>query len=94
MQGRSSFFVKGWEYLACLVGADGQLGVVLEPEEDIFQVKMEQLSEQFSREAQDASYEVTEDAVEITKALNGLSAVSYTHLLLREPQQGAERRGR
>ena len=73
MQGRSSFFVKGWEYLACLVGADGQLGVVLEPEEDIFQVKMEQLSEQFSREAQDASYEVTEDAVEITKALNGLS---------------------
>ena len=46
---------------------------VLEPEEDIFQVKMEQLSEQFSREAQDASYEVTEDAVEITKALNGLS---------------------
>ena len=73
VQGRSSFFVKGWEYLACLVGADGQLGVVLEPEEDIFQVKMEQLSEQFSREAQDASYEVTEDAVEITKALNGLS---------------------
>lgn len=71
VQGRSSFFVKGWEYLACLVGADGQLGVVLEPEEDIFQVKMEQLSEQFSREAQDASYEVTEDAVEITKALNG-----------------------
>ena len=68
VQGRSSFFVKGWEYLACLVGADGQLGVVLEPEEDIFQVKMEQLSEQFSREAQDASYEVTEDAVEITKA--------------------------
>ena len=66
VQGRSSFFVKGWEYLACLVGADGQLGVVLEPEEDIFQVKMEQLSEQFSREAQDASYEVTEDAVEIT----------------------------
>ena len=63
VQGRSSFFVKGWEYLACLVGADGQLGVVLEPEEDIFQVKMEQLSEQFSREAQDASYEVTEDAV-------------------------------
>ena len=50
-QGRSSFLVKGWEYLACLVGADGQLGVVLEPEEDIFQVKMEQLSEQFSREA-------------------------------------------
>ena len=49
VQGRSSFFVKGWEYLACLVGADGQLGVVLEPEEDIFQVKMEQLSEQFSR---------------------------------------------
>lgn len=40
---------------------------MLEPEEDIFQVKMEQLSEQFSREAQDASYEVTEDAVEITK---------------------------
>lgn len=39
VQGRSSFFVKGWEYLACLVGADGQLGVVLEPEEDIFQVK-------------------------------------------------------
>ena len=73
VQGRSSFFVKGWEYLACLVGADGQLGVVLEPEEDIFQVKMEQLSEQFSREAQDASYEVTEDAVEITKARNGLS---------------------
>ncbi len=34
---------------------------------------MDQLSEQFSREAQDASYEVTEDAIQITKAQNGLS---------------------
>ena len=72
VQGRAAF-CQGLGVSCYLVGADGQLGVVLEPEEDIFQVKMEQLSEQFSREAQDASYEVTEDAVEITKALNGLS---------------------
>ena len=72
-QGRDNFFVQGWRYLACLVGADGRLGVVLEPEEAVFQAKMKELSEQFSREAQDASYEVTEDAIQITKARNGLS---------------------
>ena len=72
-QGRDSFFLQGWRYLACLIAADGRLGVVLEPEEAVFQAKMEELSEQFSREAQDASYEVAEDAIEITKARNGLS---------------------
>ena len=72
-QGRDNFFVQGWRYLACLVGADGRLGVVLEPEEAVFQAKMKELSEQFSREAQDASYEVSEDAIQITKARNGLS---------------------
>ena len=72
-QGRSNFLAKGWEYLACLIGADGRLGVVLEPEEAVFQAKMKELSEQFSREAQDASYEVTENAIQITKARNGLS---------------------
>ena len=72
-QGRSNFLAKGWEYLACLIGADGRLGVVLEPEEAVFQAKMKELSEQFSREAQDASYEVSEDAIQITKARNGLS---------------------
>ena len=72
-QGRDSFFVQGWRYLACLIAADGRLGVVLEPEEAVFQAKMEELSEQFSRDAQDASYEVAEDAIEITKARNGLS---------------------
>ena len=72
-QGRSSFLAKGGEYLACLIGADGRLSVVLEPEEAVFQAKMKELSEQFSREAQDASYEVTENAIQITKARNGLS---------------------
>ena len=28
-QGRSNFLAKGWEYLACLIGADGRLGLSL-----------------------------------------------------------------
>lgn len=72
-QERDNFFAKGWEYLMCLIGSRGSRGIPLEPGADVFQTKMEQLSEQFSREAQDASYEVTEDAIEITKARNGLS---------------------
>ena len=74
IQGRSSFFVRGWEYLACLVGADGRLSIVLEPEEDIFQSQMEQLSGQFSKEPQDTAYTVDENGLQVTLAQNGLSA--------------------
>ncbi len=73
IQGRSSFFVRGWEYLACLVGADGRLSIVLEPEEDIFQSQMEQLSGQFSKEPQDTAYTVDENGLQVTLAQNGLS---------------------
>ena len=73
IQGRSSFFVRGWEYLACLVGADGRLSIVLEPEEDIFQSQMEQLSGQFSKEPQDAAYTVDENGLQVTLAQNGLA---------------------
>ena len=74
IQGRSSFFVRGWEYLACLVGADGRLSIVPEPEEDIFQSQMEQLSGQFSKEPQDTAYTVDENGLQVTLAQNGLSA--------------------
>ena len=73
IQGRSSFFARGWEYLACLVGADGRLSIVLEPEEDIFQSQMEQLSGQFSKEPQDTAYTVDENGLQVTLAQNGLS---------------------
>ena len=72
-QEQKNFFAKGWEYLMCLLGVRGARGIHLEPEEAAFQAKLEALSEQFSREAQDASYEVTEDAIEVTTARNGLS---------------------
>ena len=74
IQGRSSFFIRGWEYLACLVGADGRLSIVLEPEENIFQSQMEQLSGQFSKEPQDTAYTVDENGLQVTLAQNGLSA--------------------
>lgn len=72
-QVQTGFFTRGWEYLACLVGADGRLSIVLEPEEDIFQSQMEQLSGQFSKEPQDTAYTVDESGLQVTLAQNGLA---------------------
>lgn len=72
-QTQRGFFSRGWEYLACLVGAHGARGIAPEPEEDIFQSQMEQLSGQFSKEPQDTAYTVDENGLQVTLAQNGLA---------------------
>lgn len=70
---RTGFFTRGWNYLGCLFGSMGTKGITLEPEEDIFQSQMEQLSGQFSKEPQDTAYTVDENGLQVTLAQNGLA---------------------
>ena len=70
---RTGFFTRGWNYLGCLFGSMGTKGITLEPEEDIFQSQMEQLSGQFSKEPQDTTYTVDENGLQVTLAQNGLA---------------------
>lgn len=72
-QVRTGFFTRGWNYLGCLFGSMGTKGITLEPEEDIFQSQMEQLSGQFSKEPQDTAYTVDENGLQVTLAQNGLA---------------------
>ena len=72
-QVRTGFFTRGWNYLGCLFGSMGTKGITLEPEEDIFQSRMEQLSGQFSKEPQDTAYTVDENGLQVTLAQNGLA---------------------
>ena len=72
-QVRTGFFTRGWNYLGCLFGSMGTKGITLEPEEDIFQSQMEQLSGQFSKEPQDTTYTVDENGLQVTLAQNGLA---------------------
>lgn len=72
-QVRTGFFTRGWNYLGCLFGSRGAKGITPEPEEDIFQAQMEQLSGQFSKEPQDTAYTVDENGLQVTLAQNGLS---------------------
>lgn len=72
-QVRTGFFTRGWNYLGCLFGSRGTKGITLEPEEDIFQAQMEQLSGQFSKEPQDTAYTVDENGLQVTLAQNGLA---------------------
>lgn len=72
-QVRTGFFTRGWNYLGCLFGSMGAKGITLEPEEDIFQSQMEQLSGQFSKEPQDTAYTVDENGLQVTLAQNGLA---------------------
>lgn len=72
-QVRTGFFTRGWNYLGCLFGSMGTKGITLEPEEDIFQTQMEQLSGQFSKEPQDTAYTVDENGLQVTLAQNGLA---------------------
>lgn len=72
-QVRTGFFTRGWNYLGCLFGSMGTKGITLEPEEDIFQAQMEQLSGQFSKEPQDTAYTVDENGLQVTLAQNGLA---------------------
>lgn len=72
-QVRTGFFTRGWNYLGCLFGSMGTKGITLEPEENIFQSQMEQLSGQFSKEPQDTAYTVDENGLQVTLAQNGLA---------------------
>jgi len=72
-QVRTGFFTRGWSYLGCLFGSMGTKGITLEPEEDIFQSQMEQLSGHFSKEPQDTAYTVDENGLQVTLAQNGLA---------------------
>ena len=72
-QVQTGFFTRGWNYLGCLFGSMGTKGITLEPEEDIFQSQMEQLSGQFSKEPQDTAYTVDENGLQVTLAQNGLA---------------------
>lgn len=72
-QVQTGFFTRGWNYLGCLFGSRGTKGITLEPEEDIFQSQMEQLSGQFSKEPQDTTYTVDENGLQVTLAQNGLA---------------------
>ena len=72
-QVQTGFSTRGWNYLGCLFGSRGAKGITLEPEEDIFQSQMEQLSGQFSKEPQDTAYTVDENGLQVTLAQNGLA---------------------
>lgn len=72
-QVQTGFFTRGWNYLGCLFGSMGTKGITLEPEEDIFQSQMEQLSGHFSKEPQDTAYTVDENGLQVTLAQNGLA---------------------
>ena len=72
-QVQTGFFTRGWNYLGCLFGSMGTKGITLEPEENIFQSQMEQLSGQFSKEPQDTAYTVDENGLQVTLAQNGLA---------------------
>ncbi len=72
-QVQTGFSTRGWNYLGCLFGSRGTKGITLEPEEDIFQSQMEQLSGQFSKEPQDTAYTVDENGLQVTLAQNGLA---------------------
>ena len=72
-QGQSGFFQGGWSFLAHLFHSQGAKGVYLEPDETVFRQKLSELAQTFSRPAQDASYEVGQDSLTVTRELDGLA---------------------
>lgn len=72
-QGQSGFFQGGWSFLAHLFRSQGAKGVYLEPDETVFRQKLSELAQTFSRPAQDASYEVGQDSLTVTRELDGLA---------------------
>ena len=72
-QGQSGFFQGGWSFLAHLFHSQGAKGVYLEPDETVFRQKLSELAQTFSRPAQDASYEVGQDSMTVTRELDGLA---------------------
>ena len=72
-QGQSGFFQGGWSFLAHLFHSQGAKGVYLEPDGTVFRQKLSELAQTFSRPAQDASYEVGQDSLTVTRELDGLA---------------------
>ena len=72
-QGQSGFFQGGWSFLAHLFHSQGAKGVYLEPDGTMFRQKLSELAQTFSRPAQDASYEVGQDSLTVTRELDGLA---------------------
>lgn len=72
-QGQSGFFQGGWSFLAHLFHSQGAKGVYLEPDGTVFRQKLSELAQTFSRPAQDASYEVGQDSLTVTRDLDGLA---------------------
>ena len=72
-QGQSGFFQGGWSFLAPLFHSQGAKGVYLEPDGTVFRQKLSELAQTFSRPAQDASYEVGQDSLTVTRELDGLA---------------------
>ena len=72
-QGQSGFFQGGWSFLAHLFHSQGAKGVYLEPDGTVFRQKLSELAQTFSRPAQDASYEVGQDSLTVTRELDCLA---------------------
>ena len=72
-QGQSGFFQGGWSFLAHLFHSQGAKGVYLEPDGTVFRQKLSELAQTFSRPAQDASYEVGQDSLTVSRELDGLA---------------------
>ena len=75
-QRQGNVLSAGWRYLEHAFHWSGPMGGMQTPDAAIFQDKISALAKQFSREPQDASYEMGDGEILITRELGGLRVSS------------------